>query len=334
MLDRKPDPKSAPLITINMWKMILGQSIYKLVVNFVLHFAGISILGELLGDNLNDEDEMANNLSSLVFNVFVWMQIFNQYNSRRLDNKFNILEGITKNWFFVGVNVIMVGGQIMIIFVGGKAFKVVPLSGPLWAISICLGALSLPIGVIIRLIPDELVAKILPKWMSRKRVSNVYVSNEDRFQWNRGIEDIREELSFIKMVRGGRLNQLKFKSKDIRETMKHNLSNIFGGSSNTDVPAGAVAPPSPTHSRRRRSNSVFAAAAMVPSIVAGSVGAGGWSPVEKQEGQPFANKSEVETMPGVAVHPDTASNDGLVPENPPAPDSSPSQNPDLAPPRI
>lgn len=41
------------------------------------------------------------------------------------------------------------------------------------------------------------------------------------------------------------------------------------------------APPSPSSNRRRRSrsNSAFAAAAMVPSIVAGSIG--GWSPVER-----------------------------------------------------
>lgn len=68
ILDRKPDPKSAPLITINMWKMILGQAIYQLVVTFVLNFAGGHILGY-------DPEH----LNTLVFNTFVWMQIFNQY---------------------------------------------------------------------------------------------------------------------------------------------------------------------------------------------------------------------------------------------------------------
>lgn len=74
ILDRKPDPKSAPLITINMWKMIIGQAIYQLVVSLVLHFAGMDILGY---DKSNPEkyDE----LRALVFNSFVWMQIFNQY---------------------------------------------------------------------------------------------------------------------------------------------------------------------------------------------------------------------------------------------------------------
>lgn len=29
ILDRKPDPRSSPLITVTMWKMILAQSIFK-----------------------------------------------------------------------------------------------------------------------------------------------------------------------------------------------------------------------------------------------------------------------------------------------------------------
>lgn len=78
ILDRKPDSKSAPLITVTMWKMIIGQSIYKLVVSLVLHFAGMSILGyNPQSDDPNDPERVSHR--TLVFNTFVWMQIFNQY---------------------------------------------------------------------------------------------------------------------------------------------------------------------------------------------------------------------------------------------------------------
>jgi len=40
ILDRPPERKNAPLITINMWKMITGQAIYQLIVTFVLYFRG------------------------------------------------------------------------------------------------------------------------------------------------------------------------------------------------------------------------------------------------------------------------------------------------------
>ncbi|KAL7276871.1 plasma membrane calcium [Rhizina undulata] len=309
ILDRKPDPKSAPLITINMWKMILGQAVYQLVVTFVLNFGGSKILG------YTTVDEQAQ-LKTLVFNTFVWMQIFNQYNNRRLDNKFNVFEGVTHNWFFIGINLVMIGGQVMIIFVGGTAFSVVRLNGVQWAISLILGVLSIPVAVIIRLIPDELAAKFAPRFMSRKDTStNIYVSNEDRFQWNQGIQDIRDELSFLKLVRGGRLNQLKFRRQNIRE----NLSQMFRHNSKSDFPSTPTGedghpPPSPSSNRRRpsKSGSAFAAAAMVPSIVAGSIG--GWSPVERIHGENDSAKFPpvTPTEPVANLAPETA---GLAIQN-------------------
>ncbi|KAK3690298.1 hypothetical protein B0T22DRAFT_404769 [Podospora appendiculata] len=157
ILDRKPDRKSAPLITLRMSKMIIGQAILQLVITFVLNFAGAS----LLGYDMSIEDE-AMHLRTLVFNTFVWLQIFNELNNRRLDNRLNIFEGITKNYFFIAINLVMVGGQILIIFVGREAFKILPLSGKEWGLSIGLGAMSLPWGALIRLTPDAWVAKLVP----------------------------------------------------------------------------------------------------------------------------------------------------------------------------
>lgn len=71
ILDRKPERKSAPLITLNMWKMIIGQAIYQLIATLILHFGGHSIL------NYETPDKKAE-LKTLVFNSFVWMQIFNE----------------------------------------------------------------------------------------------------------------------------------------------------------------------------------------------------------------------------------------------------------------
>ncbi|GAB1197258.1 hypothetical protein APSETT444_006551 [Aspergillus pseudonomiae] len=71
VLDRKPEARSAPLITIPMWKMIIGQSIYQLAVTLVLHFAGSRIFSY----TPDDKDQ----LQTAVFNTYVWMQIFNMY---------------------------------------------------------------------------------------------------------------------------------------------------------------------------------------------------------------------------------------------------------------
>jgi Ca2+-transporting ATPase len=71
ILDRKPDPKSAPLISITMWKMIIGESLYQLTITLILQFASSSIWQYLPYESAN--------IPAFVFNTFVWMQIFNQW---------------------------------------------------------------------------------------------------------------------------------------------------------------------------------------------------------------------------------------------------------------
>jgi len=114
----------------------------------------------------------------------------------------------------------------------------------------------------------------------------------DRFEWNRGIEEIRDELTFLSIVRGGRLNQLKYHRRNLRET----ISNIFKRTPR----GGSVMRPSP-HRRRYRSSSRASshvgAAVMIPSIVAGNIG--GWSPVERPANpSPGSSKTPpVDTVP-------------------------------------
>jgi len=155
ILNRPPVPKRAALITTNMWKMIVGQAVYQLAVTFTLYFAGAQILHYDLAAN---NGLLQTELDTIVFNTFVWMQIFNEFNNRRLDNKFNIFEGVHKNWFFIGINAIMIGGQIMIIFVGGKAFQIKRIDGNQWAISILCALPCLLWAVLLRCIPDKYAA--------------------------------------------------------------------------------------------------------------------------------------------------------------------------------
>ncbi|KAJ6166818.1 hypothetical protein N7470_002265 [Penicillium chermesinum] len=153
ILDRKPVPKNASLFTLTMWKMILGQALYQLAVTFMLYFAGDKLLSAHLDST--DMDVRAKQLSTVVFNTFVWMQIFNEFNNRRLDNKLNIFEGMFRNYWFLGINAIMVGGQIMIIFVGGQAFSVTRISGILWAVCLICALGCLPWAVLLRILPDR-----------------------------------------------------------------------------------------------------------------------------------------------------------------------------------
>jgi Ca2+-transporting ATPase len=137
---------------MNMWKMILGQTIYKLAVIFMLYFSGDQLLSPQLESN--NPELRAKQLSTVVFNTFVWMQIFNELNCRRLDNKFNVFEGMFKNYWFLAINAVIVGGQIMIVFIGGEAFRVTRLNGVLWAVCLICAVGCMPWAMVLRLIPD------------------------------------------------------------------------------------------------------------------------------------------------------------------------------------
>ncbi|SPJ72241.1 probable calcium P-type ATPase NCA-3 [Fusarium torulosum] len=223
LLHREPEARTAPLITITMWKMIIGQSIYQLIVCFVLWFGRNSILGY--------EERV---VRSLIFNIFVFMQIFKLINSRRIDNKLNIFEGLHRNHLFMLMMVIMAAGQIIIIFFGGDAFVVTRLNGVQWGISLVLGFLSIPIGVLIRLFPDawfgamvNVLAKLWPSWIrfSRKKKTDADEEGQESLEKLQGYDmdtallGIRDDLEFLKNVRGGRMTALSDAMARSREKM-------------------------------------------------------------------------------------------------------------------
>ena len=105
-LYRKPDKKTDPLFTINMIKQILGQAVYQITVILIFHFLGPQILGfhHTHGSTLQEHHHKI--VRTLIFNAFVFAQIFNSFNCRRLDTKLNVFEGVTKNWYFMAVTAI------------------------------------------------------------------------------------------------------------------------------------------------------------------------------------------------------------------------------------
>lgn len=106
LLNRKPDKKSDPLFTVNMIKQILGQSTYQIIVVLIFHFLGSRILGFEHVEDSTLQKHYELTVQTLVFNAFVFAQIFNSFNSRRLDRKLNVFEGMSKNWYFLAITFI------------------------------------------------------------------------------------------------------------------------------------------------------------------------------------------------------------------------------------
>lgn len=229
--------------------------------------------------------------------------IFLSLSNRRLDNKFNIFEGLTRNWFFIGISTLMMGGQILIIFVGGAAFSIASKdqAGGMWGIALVLGFLSIPIGVLIRLIPDSFVIKLIPEFLRRraKQVPGLTISDEEMDMYPEPLVDVRDELNFLRRMKGGRLNNLKFAIQHPKEMITRSRSPSHSRSNSvltTDTPGREDSFPSRvatpvsrqrSRSARSRSNSALGAPTVMAGIVAAGVAAG-WSPI----GRPSAEDRE------------------------------------------
>ena len=92
-----------------------------------------------------------------VFNVFVWLQIFNMLNARKINDEKNIFTGIFSNYMYLIVWVIIIVGQVIIVLFGGYAFKVslshiAPIQ---WLLAILFGVGQLFVDLVIKFVPDH-----------------------------------------------------------------------------------------------------------------------------------------------------------------------------------
>lgn len=179
-LRKKPAGRHSPLISVSMWKMILGQSITQLIVTFVLHFAGKSIfIGSRPATNHENQQ-----LDAMTFNTFVWLQFWKLIVTRKLDeadgvskvrdritrDNLDFTQHLFRNWYFIAIAAIIAGAQILIMFVGGAAFTIARQTPAMWGTALICGFLSIPAGLIIRIIPNEWVVAIFPT-----RAFNIFI---------------------------------------------------------------------------------------------------------------------------------------------------------------
>ncbi|KAI8613379.1 PMCA-type calcium-translocating P-type ATPase, partial [Chytriomyces sp. MP71] len=158
LLNRPPSRKSDPLINYDMWKMITIQSIYQIIVCIALYVTKTSWNGRemdvIIGDDVDTLTDSYMLMGTLVFNTFVFCQLFNELNCRIIGRDLNVFKNISKNPMFTAI----VGGsvvvQVIIVQFGGAAFKTVSLGGLDWLLCLGLAFVSLPLGALVRLSPD------------------------------------------------------------------------------------------------------------------------------------------------------------------------------------
>ncbi|KAH7012211.1 uncharacterized protein B0I36DRAFT_256913, partial [Microdochium trichocladiopsis] len=211
MPDSTANSRGSGIISSAMWKMIIGQALYQLAVTFGLEYMATRLV----------EAEEQRYMRALVFNTFVWMQIFNLWNNRRSDNKLNIFEGLTRHWFFIVISLILGGAQVLIISFGGTPFSIPtitpkgrpPQSSLQWGIAVGFGLVSIPVGIVIRCFPDKLILKCVPRFLKVRRYTVDRSQDFDDEISSSSAENsasVKNDLGFLKKFKGGRVVNLKF----------------------------------------------------------------------------------------------------------------------------
>merc|ERR1719409_801821 len=164
LLDRMPVGKKEGLISFNMWRNIFVQGSFQLVVLFGILFKG-DLLFDATGYTMKPGEAYLQSRPhyTVIFNAFVWCQIFNEFNSRRLDNEPSAFRGVLQSKIFIGVIVATIFVQYMFIEYGGEYTKTVPLKKSDWVATVLIGSLSIPIGFVTRLVAGNMAGSEAPK---------------------------------------------------------------------------------------------------------------------------------------------------------------------------
>jgi magnesium-transporting ATPase (P-type) len=196
-LDREPVYKDAPLISRRMWCFIAVHGVWQFVLILVLMLVGHNwfnfvedpdncdkTIPDITFENgttveaaartackklCTDEGGTIDGVrckqgtihSTFLFNVFIWCQIFNVINARKIYGESNPFEGAwTRSRQLIIIFALIMGLQAIAVELFGRFMSTVPMSGFAWGVSIGIAAIQLPVGVLQRLIP---IADVRPK---------------------------------------------------------------------------------------------------------------------------------------------------------------------------
>lgn len=170
VLDRNPRGRDAPLISRRMWVNILGQAAYQIflqlwVLNFGYRFFGV-------------EHESKEHLT-IVFNIFVLLQVVNEFNARILDQTLNVFSGLARAPMFLLIILVTILVQVGGVTYAGVFMHTVPLSLDQWKRCCFFSIAPLFIGFFLRMIPVSEPATTLKDFVRRDEDGNSIPEQEE-----------------------------------------------------------------------------------------------------------------------------------------------------------
>lgn len=147
LLKKKAIGRKGNFISNIMWRNIIGQVIYQLIVLGLLQYLGLDFL-----HFEGTEDEIDTQLGTMIFNSFVFCQVFNEINAREME-KLNVFAHTFDNWVFLLIITFTAVFQWIMVTFLGKFASTTPLTLQQWGITVGIGAVSMIVAVIVKVIP-------------------------------------------------------------------------------------------------------------------------------------------------------------------------------------
>jgi len=163
LLDRPPYSRNESIVTPTMWRNILGHGIFQIIILSVVLFKGPDIFDvpSSFGNDLGVWDVDKGVHYTLFFQIFVFLQVFNEINCRKLKkDEYNVFQGFFNNWLFLIIEIFTIIVQIIIVQFGAGFTKTSPLTIQQHLICLAIGASSLLIGIVVKLMPEKVFNKI------------------------------------------------------------------------------------------------------------------------------------------------------------------------------
>ena len=167
----------------------------------------------------------------LIFNIFVFYTLFNQFNCRVIDDSLNIFIRINRSLLFPLICLLEMALQVVIIFVGNSPFHIVSsgLTGTQWGICIGFSAITFVVSIITKFIPvDRLIDNYLDKKAREEELEEEKrEENEDASQSRLNVEKF--DIASRKMTRhlSVRSNKKSGKGSDSRGISSNQGVNIY-----------------------------------------------------------------------------------------------------------
>lgn len=157
LLKRRPFKLDALLISPLMWRNILCGAAWQLFITLIILF-GKDLFLTGVPDNDDDINSTTPNRHlhyTIIFNTFTWMQLFNEFNSRKVNGEHNIFKGILSNTWFLSIWIITIIGQVIMVQWASDFAETNPLDYTQWLFSIGAAATIIPVSALWRLIPVD-----------------------------------------------------------------------------------------------------------------------------------------------------------------------------------